>query len=283
MNARKQTKKDETESQTGAQGFYVYCVGERAALEPLFAAALPAAIEAGAGLELIAVDALAAVCSGVALADYGEEALQARLADATWTAVRAMRHERVVAHFAWRTSVVPLRFGVIYLTRGGVEQMLAARRAELQAIIERLRGREEWGVNVYCDRAKLLEQIVTLSPRLRELREQAARATPGQSYLLQKKIEALRADEVRAEVRRTSNEIERELARAGAGAARLRVLKDEASEHGDAVAKFAFLVARTRFDDFRAAAERLAEAHAPAGYKLELTGPWPAYNFAGGE
>ncbi|PYS93853.1 MAG: hypothetical protein DMF64_03110 [Acidobacteria bacterium] len=282
MSGHKQKRKDETESQTNEQGFYVYCVGARAALESLFDAALPAAMEADARLELIADDALAAVCSAVSLADYGEEALQARLHDATWTALRALRHERVVEHFARRASVVPLRFGTIYLARGGVEQMLAERRAELQGIIERLRGREEWGVNVYCDRAKLLTQIVLLSPRLRELSEQAARATPGQSYLLQKKIEALRADETRAAARRTSNEIERELARVSAGVARLRVLKDEASEHGDAVVKFAFLVARARFDDFRAAAERLAEAHAPAGYKLELTGPWPAYNFAGG-
>ncbi|HYX43095.1 MAG TPA: GvpL/GvpF family gas vesicle protein, partial [Pyrinomonadaceae bacterium] len=189
MNARKQTKNDE--SHTSERGFYVYCVGERAALEPLFDAALPAPVEADASLELIADDALAAVCSVVALTDYGEEALQARLADATWTAVRAMRHERVVEHFARRASVVPLRFGTIYLARGGVEQMLAERRAELQGIIERLRGREEWCVNVYCDRAKLSAQLVLLSPRLRELSEQAARATPGQSYLLQKKIETL--------------------------------------------------------------------------------------------
>jgi hypothetical protein len=60
---------------------------------------------------------------------------------------------------------------------------------------------------------------------------------------------------------------------------RLRLLKDEGGEHNDLVAKLAFLVARDRFEEFRAAAERLAEEHAPAGFKLELTGPWPAYNF----
>jgi hypothetical protein len=35
-----------------------------------------------------------------------------------------MRHEQVVEHFASRTSVVPLRFGTIYLDRAGIEQML---------------------------------------------------------------------------------------------------------------------------------------------------------------
>lgn len=261
-------------------GIYVYCVGARAELEPLCAAPLPAAIEAATPLELIAAGELCAVTSAVPLADYGEEALPARLADATWTAVRAMRHERVVEHFARAASVVPLRFGTIYLARAGVERMLMERGAELSAAVERLRGREEWGVNVYCNRAQLSAQIVTLSPRLRELSAQARAATPGQAYLLQKKIESLRADEARAQSRRTADVVADALAEVSAGVARLRVLQDEASEHGDAVAKFAFLVERARFAEFRAAAERLADEHAPAGYKLELTGPWPAYNFA---
>ena len=278
MSARNQ-KKGTAESLTG---LYVYCIGERAELAPLFETALPAAIEADAPLEMLGTDDLCAVVSAVPLADYDEAALAARLADATWTAVRAMRHERVVEHFARRAGIVPLRFGTIYLARANVERMLVARGAELRAIVEALRGHEEWGVNVYCDRARLLTEIVSLSPRLRELTAQAARATPGQAYLLEKKVAALRADEARADTKRVAGEVERTLAEGCAAVARLRVLKDEASEHGDAVAKFAFLVARARFAEFRAAAERLADEHAPAGYKLELTGPWPAYNFAGG-
>jgi hypothetical protein len=87
---------------------------------------------------------------------------------------------------------------------------------------------------------------------------------------------------VRAETRRVASEVASELARAcGERAVRLRILKDEATEHGDLAAKLAFLVSRERFDEFHAAAERIAEAHAPLGFRLELTGPWPAYNFAG--
>src|SRR5215210_4558992 len=129
MSARKQ-KKGTAESLTG---LYVYCIGERAELASLFAAALPAAIESDAPLEMIGTDDLSAVVSAVPLADYDEAALAARLADATWTAVRAMRHERVVEHFARRAGIVPLRFGTIYLARANVERMLAARGAELRA------------------------------------------------------------------------------------------------------------------------------------------------------
>ncbi|HEX8475767.1 MAG TPA: GvpL/GvpF family gas vesicle protein [Pyrinomonadaceae bacterium] len=265
-----------------AHAFYVYCVGERGALARLLEGELPAAIESGASIDVIEGGELAAVVSRVPLTDYDEDALQTRLKDAAWTATRAMRHEQLVEYFAARTSVVPLRFGTIYFERTGVEQMLAERDAELRRIVERLRGREEWGVNVYCDRVKLRDKIASVSPRLRELSEQAALAAPGQSYLLRKKIDAMRADELRAETKRVASEIEDALAAACEAVTRLRVLKEEATEHGELVAKLAFLVERQRFDAFRDAAERLAAAHGDAGFQIELTGPWPPYNFASG-
>jgi hypothetical protein len=273
--------KSDEQRETGSaeSGLYVYCLGERAALAPLFAEKLPSPIESDSQLEMIDVKDLAAIVSAVPLDEFGEVALQSHLTDPTWTALRAMRHERVVEHFGKYAAIIPLRFGTIYLERDNVRQMLEERRAELLGLINRLRGREEWGVNVYCDRAKLLENIEVLSARLRELNEQAAKASPGQGYLLRKKIEAMRADEARAEMKRVAAEIEGNLSGLSDGVARLRVLKDEASEHGSVVAKFAFLVERERFQKFRAAAEQLADAHAPSGYKLELTGPWPAYNF----
>jgi hypothetical protein len=262
------------------QALYVYCVGERDALAPLFDAELPDAIEDDAKLELIDVGGLAAVVSAVQLADYGEGALAARLADAAWTALRALRHERVAEHFARLAGVVPLRFGAIYLRREGVMQMLRERAAQLRAVLARLSGREEWGLNLYVERARLREEVTRVSARLRELAERAEGSTPGQAYLLHKKIEALRDEEARAETRRAAAEVERRLAAASDGAVRLRVLKDAAAEQGELAARLAFLVQREQFDDFRAAAERLAGEYTPLGFRFELTGPWPPYNFA---
>ena len=281
MSAHNSKRKSAAKNKrSDSQAVYVYCVGERDALRPLVEDELPDAIESDARLEMIDAGDLAAIASAVSLADYGEEGLQARLNDPTWTAIRAMRHEKVIEHFAARASVIPLRFGTIYLHRERIEQMLAERQGELGKLIERLRGKQEWGVNIYFTRARLIEAITTLSPRLRELGERAASASPGQNYLMRKKIEAMRADEARVETRRVISEIERELSRASESSARLRVLKDEASEYGEVAAKLAFLVERERFEEFRAVAEALASEHGESGFRLEMTGPWPVYNFA---
>jgi Gas vesicle synthesis protein GvpL/GvpF len=279
-------KTRESSAGGAGEGVYVYCVGEAGELGRLVGGELPEAIEAGTGLELIEGGGagggrLAAVGSAVPLGVYGEETLPARLADPLWVAERAMRHERVVEHFARRAGVVPLRFGTIYLRREGVVRMLAERGAVLAAAVARLRGREEWGVNAHWDRAKLAERIVELSPRLRELGERAASAKPGQAYLLRRQVEAHRADEARAEAARVLKEIERALGGASDASARLRLTRAESAEQRELAAKFAFLVERARFAEFRAEAERLAAEHAGAGLRLELTGPWPAYNFVG--
>jgi len=259
--------------------YYVYCIAENAAAAQLPAASLPAAIEDESKLEWVVSNDLAALSSTVPRASYSEESLAEHLSDASWTAVRAMRHETVMEYVARRASVVPLRFGTIYLERAGVERMLEEKRRELAQIIERLRGREEWGVNVYCDQTTLMSSITSVSPVLRDLVERAAQASPGQSYLMQKKIETLKVDEVRAALTRIIDEIEHELSQQSEDAKRLRVLKVEATEYGELKAKFAFLIKRADFETFRDAAERLAQTHQATGVRLELTGPWPAYNF----
>lgn len=259
--------------------FYVYCIAESAAAEELPPDSLPAAIEDDSKLEWVSVNELAALVSRVPRESYSEESLAEHLTDATWTAIRAMRHETVVEYVAKRTSVVPLRFGTIYLERQGVEQMLTEKSRELKEIIEHLRGREEWGVNVWCDRAVLMSSITSLSPVLRDLVERAEQAPPGQSYLMQKKIEALKVDEARAAVNRIVEQIEQKLREQSDDATRLRILKVETTEHGELKAKFAFLVKGLQFDKFRDAAEGLAQENQNAGVRLELTGPWPVYNF----
>ncbi|HJP94343.1 MAG TPA: GvpL/GvpF family gas vesicle protein [Pyrinomonadaceae bacterium] len=259
--------------------YYVYCIAESAAAAQLPADSLPVAIEDDSKLEWVSVNTLAALMSRVPLETYSEESLTEHLNDATWTAIRAMRHETVVEYVAKRLTVVPLRFGTIYLERHGIEQMLTDKSRELEELIEHLRGREEWGVNVYCDRAVLLSSITSVSPVLRDLVQRAEQASPGQSYLMQKKIEALKVDEARAAVNQIIDQIENKLRERSDDVQRLRILKVETTEHGELKAKFAFLIKRAEFEEFRDVAERLAQENQAAGVRLELTGPWPVYNF----
>jgi D-aminopeptidase len=116
--------------------YYVYCIAESSAVAQLSADSLPAAIEEDAQLEWIVVSTLAALASRVPKITYSEEQLTEHLTDATWTAIRAMRHETVVEYVAKRVTTIPLRFATIYLERDGIEEMLTEQARDHQMIIE---------------------------------------------------------------------------------------------------------------------------------------------------
>jgi hypothetical protein len=72
---------------------------------------------------------------------------------------------------------------------------------------------------------------------------------------------------------------------AAAAAETLRLLRRQAvaalplriEQRGDVVLSSAFLVERELWNDFAAAVRRLASDH--TGFRVELTGPWPPYDF----
>ena len=191
--------------------YYVYCIAESAAAAELPVDSLPAAIEDNSKLEWVSVNGLAALASQVPRATYSEENLAEHLTDATWTAIRAMRHETVVEYVAKRTTVIPLRFGTIYLERGGIEQMLTDRSRGARIDHRATAWTRRVGREYFCDRAVLLSSITSVSPVLRDLVQRAEQAPPGQSYLMQKKIETLKVDEARAAVNRDRRPDRREI------------------------------------------------------------------------
>jgi len=279
MSGNGQSQTDAGKYSSGSSAFYVYCIAETDAAREIVTKPAPSPLEEDTAIELVDADGLSAITSEVPLDQYGEDVLSDKLTEAPWLAPRAMRHEQLVEHFARRTSVVPLRFGTVYLERRGIEKMLAARSSELREILNRLRGREEGGVNVYFDRNQLLERITSVSPKLRDLVAQAHNSTPGQSYLLKKKIDGMKVDEARSEMNRLIDETGKRLKATVDEMMTLRVLKVEATEHGELKAKFAVLVQRSLFEQFHASVEQWAVDNQNAGLRLELTGPWPAYNF----
>ena len=260
-----------------SDGTYVCCILESPDGQVMPESA-PEGLENGHRLEFVSSAGLAAVVSAIPLSHYGEKAIEANLANAAWAATRAMRHERVVEFFASRGPLIPLRFGTIYLDRMSVERMLSSRALEFRSVMKSLRGRQEWGVLIYCDHAALVSNIVSKNADILLLMERAAAAPPGQSYLLAKQIEALKArtarQEISAAIVRMKEDLDASSDQSASGP-----LERRRTEHGELIARLSFLVRARRFGRFQATAERLARAYVSSGFHIELVGPMPPYSF----
>jgi hypothetical protein len=230
--------------------------------------------------------ATAVLVSEVDSAMYAPDQVESRVGELEWLAPRAEAHDRVITAAADTAPVVPLPIFSLFRDEAAIRAMLAERREELSMLFSRLRGAREYTVRVYRDDALLNAALAELSPHIRELESSATRASPGQRYLQQRKLD----EERRTELRRVSSEVAHSMYQALSPLARAVVREPlpapiasgepRSASTQPAVLNASFLVTDARLDDFRRVLSELIALRSPAGFRVDFTGPWPAYHFA---
>ena len=245
---------------------YVYCLVECGRLPPL--AKAPPGLPGGTALTAIPVSKQVwAVTAEIPLTRYGSEQLEARLRDINWVADIAVRHEAVVEYFAAGrgATVVPMKLFTMFSSGERARADLTSRRAEIAAVLKRIRGCQEWGVRVTHNAPAAVAggRVIQGAPS-------------GTAFLAAKKRVR---DEARERVLATSHAAESAFAtltRLARSAVRREAPPDALSAP---LIDAAFLVTSASRARFRAAAKRSATACRRVGAELVLTGPWPPYNF----
>lgn len=225
---------------------------------------------------------VAALVSLLPAADYTPETIAERSGEVAWLSPRAMAHDRVLTWAQERSAsgVVPLPMFSMWGSETALERTLTERAATLAATFRRVRGADEFGLRVHRRDAAMLEAVDTLDEDIARLRREAAAASAGQKYLLERKIAARAKTAVRAASQRMARGIFAEL-RSLAREALNRPLTPESGSAEDStmVLNGAFLVAREQLDAFRAAVAARMSEYEPKGLRFDFTGPWPPYNF----
>ena len=233
-------------------------------------------------VSLIVNDDVAALVSDVAAATYGA-GLDEHLADVAWIAPRATAHDEVLTWASDVGPVVPLPILSLFRTQNAVRSMLAERREELSALLAHVGRGREFGVRIFRLDDELRRALPEFSAPVAKLEaEVAAAAAPGQGYLLSRKLEQARKDEVRRVAADVANTAFNDLAARSIESTQDPLPPPTPDQSGAAVLNAWFLVAHDRVDDFRAVVTEFVRAHERRGFRIEFTGPWPPYHFARG-
>jgi hypothetical protein len=211
---------------------------------------------------------LAALLSEVPRDQFDEDALRTRLEDLAAVEVLARGHDAVLEAAMANDTVVPFRLCTIYSSIGGLNAMLDRETAMLTSTLARLDGMQELGVKAF----------LLASPGA-SAREQLPTPESGTAYLTLKREERQTAEHDREADDTAVAEIHARLAERAA-AAKLSMPQDRRLSGRDAemTLNAAYLVPVDEADAFRELVERLARDH-EARLELEVTGPWPPYNF----
>ncbi|MHB8631354.1 MAG: GvpL/GvpF family gas vesicle protein [Candidatus Limnocylindria bacterium] len=221
---------------------------------------------------------LAAFVSEVPESEFAEQPLNAHLTDLDWLSPRAVRHQEVNGALAAACDpLVPLSFGTVFRDSGGVTRMLLERATDLGRRFDALRGNAEWIAVVRRDRAEALAALESESEALRALRAQVEAAPPGRAYLVARRLEDTKRQELRATDAAAIVAAVEAFEAAGTRLFREPLVDDAA---GGMLARFSLLARRDAGPTLEGVGATFGGAWAGRGYGVELSGPWPAYRFA---
>jgi hypothetical protein len=231
----------------------------------------PAAVAAlrgvcGAPVRHLVEGDVGCLVSTVALADFGEQALRANLADLGWLERVAIEHDAVVRAGARLATTAPLRLATVCASDDAVRARLRRLSRPAKALLDRLDGRDEWGVKLLGGAGEHVEQRVA--------------ASSGAAYLRQRRDALQAREQAAADAVRHADAVYARLLEAAVAGERHRPQDRELSGLDRPMTlNAAFLVDRDRVSEFRGAVDETAR-FLPAD-SLVLTGPWPPYSFVG--
>jgi hypothetical protein len=231
----------------------------------------------GGPVRAIAVGDLTAVVGDVGLVEFGEQALRRNLEDLDWLGATARAHHRIIDALARQGPLVPIRLATVYSSDGGVTAMLAGRDADFRAALARIRGRTEWGVKAY---AAGRSESQDASPGVEAPASQGTGA--GAAYLQRRRGQLTAQKNSRRQMLVNAETIHAELSEHAVGA-HLHPPQAPQLTGNKAlmILNASYLLDDERAEDFASVMAALAERYPRV--KLELTGPWPPYSFAGNE
>jgi len=258
-----------------ALGVYLYCFTRRGAVREIKAAG----VDERGTVTTMETGAAAAVFSTVSLCEFAGDDAPSKAQDLPWIIPRACQHERVIEEVMRTAPVLPVRFGTVFSSDRVLKKFLAEKSAEVARILDRLSDKEEWAVKGFVDLDRAKEGLMASDPVLAECRRQLPEG-PGARYFQQKRLDAKAEEAMRLWRRGVVDQVRALLAPHAVDACPLRPQpKNLTGRDAEMIFNAAYLLRRSDIDTFREQVARVGAMHAEQGLTLEVSGPWPPYNF----
>ena len=241
---------------------YVFCIVECSG-QPSLPDGLPTLPSGGVPRALVLAPGVWLAVADVPLNEYSKSAIEQCLQDLDCVSMRAVAHEATIAGFFQRWPVIPLKLFTIFANEQRALAHVRRRLAHVRRLLSGVRHREEWGIRL------------TIQPGELPAAPPAYIAGSGRDYLEAKKIR-------RRQSTRASGVAHKEASRALSSLSKMaeRTRRQKAVGIGsETVLQAAFLVSSRRANAWKARARTLGLQLAKRGCRIEITGPWPPYNF----
>ena len=260
------------------KGFYVYCV------HPKLVNALPAkakGVEFAKNLQSVPFQDIEAVSGEIDPLKFNPELIKEKLlSDPKWAEENICRHHEVIDR-AFQTSVViPMKFGTMYKNKKSLVDMLEKYYRQFKILISRLQDKKEWGIKAYLDRNKFIGGLKKKNKEIQKLEKRRSSVQEGMRWYIERKVDEIIAKEFEEDIEK---ELQYLIGKVENYTKEIRLneilSKDILEPAREMIITAACLIKNDALQNFNGLFQELAKEAMRKGIKLELTGPWPPYNF----
>ncbi len=272
---KKQNKKKE--------GLYLYCIREKTENASAFSTK---GIDGEGEVFVLLNNDLEAVVSKVPLDVFGSEAVQSKAQeDLGWVKEKAVSHEQVIEEAMKENdkilSVIPMRFGTIFRDEERLKETINKDYSKIKKVLERIKGKQEWGVKVYLKDKKTFEGIIKeKNETIRDKEKELADFPEGMAFFMEEELKEAISKEADRELNNIVDDIFERLTKQSVDSIKNNILEKELTGKSEPmILNLAYLIPEEKVEDFKKDAESLNQEIQAKGFYLERSGPWPAYNF----
>jgi len=178
-------------------------------------------------------------------------------------------------------TVIPLGFDTILNSKDDavspdqvVKDWLKEDHDRFQAVMEKIKGRDEYGVQIFYAPSVIAKQISEENQEIRKISEEMASKSPGMVYLYKQKIEKA----VKAEIERLAEEWFKDFYRKIKSHCDDIVVEKtkKADRNRVMLVNLSCLVAREKVNNL---GEELEKINDTEGFSVHFSGSWPPYSF----
>ncbi|RDI45972.1 GvpL/GvpF family gas vesicle protein [Falsibacillus pallidus] len=236
----------------------------------------------GEPLQSIDCGEVTAVISGLNAEFNSEEALKDKMEnDMEWLQEKAFHHHETILALYKNYTIIPLKFCTIYKNEENLLDEIRKKQESLKHTFTVLQGNEEWNLKIYCDDNVFKNELVLHHSEIEEKRSEIASLSPGRQFFEKRKLDQLVEKEIEAEKTRICENIHARLMEFSVHAAvKKNWSKDMTGTQEKMAWNSVFLIDSNSVDRFQDIIRSQEESLKEKGWRLEATGPWPAYHFS---
>ena len=224
-----------------------------------------------------------AVVTEVSKIEFDPKKVESKLErDLKWVEEKIRNHEAVVKEAMKDSPVIPLKFLTLYKSRRSLNEILEKHYRKFRRLLDKLKGKAEWGVKVYLiDKEKLIETVKKDDQELMKLKEELISSPQGARYFLEKQLDEKSLDKINEKLDKYIKDIyEATSSFSEQRPATNKLLpKQLTNKKGEVILSLSCLIADDKLKSFQRAVERFHEYYHPNGLWIEYTGPWAPYSF----